>query len=130
MSRKFKISEKQFSTCFEQLAELNIQIDDMTIVKHVDGSTEINQIDGTSSPSDYWNKHFSEPIEPSDMICTSCMKKAKDFVVGHVENKEQTQKWLYPVCDTCNKKFKYTKSDHLFYAHKEKLKKLDITEIS
>ncbi|HBC84684.1 MAG TPA: hypothetical protein DCZ30_04535 [Clostridiales bacterium] len=124
---KYIISEQQFSECFEELARHHIKIDDMTIVKHVDGSTNINKIDGTSSPSDYWEKHFNDPIEPSDMICTSCMKKADKFVVGHVEDIEQTKMWLYPVCAICNRTYKGNKSNHIFYADNKKLKEIDIT---
>ena len=101
-----------------------------TIVRHVKDSTSLDKIDGTSSPSEFWKKHYNEPVPPSDFICTSCMTKKQkdDFVVGHVEDVDGTKMWLYPVCDTCNKTYKgYKAEDHLFYANNDKLK--DITNI-
>lgn len=100
MTHRIILSEKQFSEHFQQLALMGLNIDDMVIVKHVVGSTKINHIEGTSSPSDYWKTHFNEPIEPSDKICTSCMKKSEQFVVGHVENKEQTKCGYIPYVKT------------------------------
>ena len=126
MGKKIYISQQLFEKSFRTLAKLGVKVCGMTIVKHVKDSTPLDTLDGYSSPSEYWKNNYKEPISPSDRICTSCMKKRKSFVVGHVENAEKIKMWLYPVCDHCNKTYKNSKSEHLFYAYTDRLKAIKI----
>lgn len=120
------ISQWQFEKIFKLLAKRGIKVSGMIIVKHVKDSTQFDKMGGYSSPSEYWKNTYKEPIPPNDGICTSCMKKRKSFVVGHVENVDKTMMWLYPVCEQCNKTYKNSKSDHLFYAYTDRIKEIKI----
>ena len=124
MGKKVYISQEQFEKGFKILAKLGVKVSGMTIVKHVEGSTPLDRINGCYSPSEFWRRNYVEPIAPADEVCTSCMKKRKMFVVGHVENSEKTKMWLYPVCKHCNDTYKCDKSSHLFYAYTGRLKEI------
>ena len=124
MGKRVYISQGQFEKMFKYMAKNHVTVNGMSIVKHVSGSTRLNNLGGCSSPSEYWEKNYDEPIQPQDRICTSCMKSRKEFVVGHIENIEQTKMWLYPVCKHCNDTYKLGKSEHLFYALKERMKEI------
>ena len=121
MGRHLIISEEQFKSHFSELAVIGVSIEGMEIVRHSSGSSERDKGDGFSSPSEYWKEHFRESISPDDFICTSCMKKRKKFVVGHVMD-GKGREYLYPVCKRCNDTYKKWKSGHLFYAYSSRLK--------
>lgn len=122
------ISQEQFAHLYRHLASEGINVKGMTIVHHMKDSTPCDTIDGCSSPSEYWRKTYNEPIVPKDCICTSCMKKvnSEDFVVGHIESIDGSRHWLYPVCDSCNKRYKGSKASMLFYADNIKMKPVEI----
>ena len=124
MGKRVYITQEQFANMFKQMAKNRVTVNGMSIVKHVSGSTHLDKIGGYSSPSEYWENNYDEPIQPKDCICTSCMKYRKEFVVGHVENIEHTKMRLYPVCKHCNDTYKLGKSEHLFYALRERMKEI------
>lgn len=93
-----------------ELAKYNFQRKGYKIVKHT-----INSTDDTEVWKNYWEKkHPSHHFPSEPHICPSCLEFKHEFVGGHIVFDGIT--YIAPVCDICNKKYKYSKADkHPFY---------------
>lgn len=116
MGKTITITEEQLRKIVEveislALAKAKFPIDGFSIVKHA-----VDSIDDSQNWSEYWEKNHESHHFPSEPhICPSCLLLKNDFVGGNVVCNGVT--YILPVCETCNKEYKYSKAEeHPFYA--------------
>lgn len=89
-----------------------------TLVRHTPEST-------STPPCDSWLQYWSETLgvevpESGDVICDCCgyYHPIREFVGAHVTDTITGTVYIYPTCDTCNKKYKETKAGKIFFVPK------------
>ncbi|MDE6534848.1 MAG: hypothetical protein K2K82_02440 [Muribaculaceae bacterium] len=80
-------------------------------VHHMEESTDNSKI-----WIDFWEKSTGRTIPSEGFKCPSCSETMTEIVGGHVIDDETGEKFITPVCLSCNSKFKNSMaSEHHFY---------------
>ena len=105
--------KKVLTAFFSELTNHHIRI-----VKNMDGSSKY-KLEGNRTWADYWNEKNELKFPNYKHTCDCCNTVQNEFVGGHVVSFLERNIYIYPICKTCNSRYKGEKSKHLFKAQRK-----------